>query len=328
MFILVKVEVKVGRKKRLKIEFRYYQMPAKQHVFALLGNNWIREYGQGVEHLHFHNYLEIGHCIWGEGQMLFGNDLTYDYNGGEFTVIPKNYLHTTNSIPGTRSHWEYLFVDVNAFANKIYHDNNKEICKEFIRYIERDPLFFKKEDNPLLANAICELIEVHRNTDSFYLEESEGLLEVILSRIARIGKQADKNKLDNNYNPLYEKTSGVVIKAMEYVRKHYHEHIRIDEIAQYCYISETHFRRVFSEYMKMGILEYINFIRIQEACAYLRTLDKEIKEIAYLCGFPTISTFNRNFKKIMGTNPLSWKKSPENYERHLFNSDICIKKGW
>ena len=30
----------------------------------------------------------------------------------------------------------------------------------------------------------------------------------------------------------------------------------------------------------------------------------------------------------MGTNPLSWKKSPENYERHLFNSDICIKKGW
>ena len=41
------------------------------------------------------------------------------------------------------------------------------------------------------------------------------------------------------------------------------EPLRIEMLADYCHISETHLRRLFSFYINMGPLEYINLIRIQ-----------------------------------------------------------------
>ena len=50
--------------------------------------------------------------------MILGEDKVF-FNGGEFTVIPPNYAHTTNSDVGTVSKWEYLFIDVEGFMKKI-----------------------------------------------------------------------------------------------------------------------------------------------------------------------------------------------------------------
>ena len=49
------------KRKKPKMEFRYYQMPAGSPILALLGQKWRQNYGKGVDYLHFHNYLEIGY---------------------------------------------------------------------------------------------------------------------------------------------------------------------------------------------------------------------------------------------------------------------------
>lgn len=46
-------------KKRQEMEFRYYEIPHGEIVLALLGNSWIREYGNDIAKLHFHNLLEL-----------------------------------------------------------------------------------------------------------------------------------------------------------------------------------------------------------------------------------------------------------------------------
>ena len=106
------------KRKKPKIEFRYYQMSEGSPILALLGQKWVQTYGSGVNYLHFHNYLEIGYCYGGQGHMILGEDKVF-FNGGEFTVIPPNYAHTTNSDVGTVSKWEYLFIDVEGFMKKI-----------------------------------------------------------------------------------------------------------------------------------------------------------------------------------------------------------------
>lgn len=80
--------------------------------------------------------------------------------------------------------------------------------------------------------------------------------------------------------------------------------------------------------MGMGPLEYINMVRIQTACEYLKTTDKSITEIAQLCGFITNSTFNRNFSRLMGVSPSQWRKRPENYEQQLLKFTIHSEEGW
>ena len=90
----------------------------------------------------------------------------------------------------------------------------------------------------------------------------------------------------------------------------------------------THFRRVFTSYMHMSPLEYINKVRIQTACEILKKTDESIADIAYKCGFTTNSTFNRNFRQLMGMSPAEWRKRPENYEQQLLKFDIHSEEGW
>lgn len=62
----------------------------------------------------------------------------------------------------------------------------------------------------------------------------------------------------------------MLARALEYINSHYEEDIKIKELADWCHISETHFRRMFSAYTSMSPLEYINQIRIKNACEYLK----------------------------------------------------------
>ena len=55
------------KRRKPKMEFRYYQMPAGSPILALLGQKWVQNYGNDVDYLHFHNYMEIGFCYEGAG---------------------------------------------------------------------------------------------------------------------------------------------------------------------------------------------------------------------------------------------------------------------
>lgn len=109
----------MSKKRKPKIEFRYYKMPDGSPILALLGQKWVQTYGRDVDYLHFHNYMEIGFCYDGQGDFVLGEQ-EYRFHGGQFSIIPKNYPHTTNSDPGTISRWEYLFIDVEGFLSKTY----------------------------------------------------------------------------------------------------------------------------------------------------------------------------------------------------------------
>lgn len=120
----------------------------------------------------------------------------------------------------------------------------------------------------------------------------------------------------------------MITSVLDYVSYHYMEDIKVEDLANICYISETHFRRVFTSYMKMSPLEYINTVRVYTACELLETTDAPVADVAHKCGFTTNSTFNRNFKQLMGVTPLEWRKRPESYEQQLLRFDIHSEKGW
>ena len=60
----------MGRKKRDKLEFRFYEIPQGESVLALYGEQWIGTYGHNDICMHFHNLLEIGYCHHGRGLLV------------------------------------------------------------------------------------------------------------------------------------------------------------------------------------------------------------------------------------------------------------------
>ncbi|MDO5409548.1 MAG: AraC family transcriptional regulator [Lachnospiraceae bacterium] len=315
----------MGKKRKPKLEFRYYQMPPGSPVLPLLGAKWIQEYGNDVDYLHFHNFMEIGYCYKGVGTLTLGEEVI-PYTDDEFSIIPKNCPHTTNSVPGSISHWEYLFIDVEGFLPQLYADNPKR-AERMIQRLNAQASLRKASDFPEIAKRIVEILNVMRHMDEFYLDEAKGLLAALLAALTRLNP--DEKEPSKPANPSAVKGDITSIsRALDYISDHYMEPLRVEDLANLCHISETHFRRIFSSYMKMGPLEYINTVRIQAACEYLKKTDHPISDIAHKCGFPTISTFNRNFKQSMKTSPLEWRKRPENFEQQLLKFEIHSEEGW
>lgn len=80
----------MSRKKKMKMEYRFYEVPEKCPVLALLGEKWVQNYGYQIDYLHFHNLLEIGFCYSGEGTVILKEE-ELPYHGDMFTVVPKNF---------------------------------------------------------------------------------------------------------------------------------------------------------------------------------------------------------------------------------------------
>ena len=116
--------------------------------------------------------------------------------------------------------------------------------------------------------------------------------------------------------------------ALDYITKQYMEEIRMETLAACCNLSETHFRRLFVEYMNMTPVEYINLVRIQQACELMKKTHYSMEELAVKVGYTTVSTFNRNFRKIIGTSPYQYKKNSNSFEGKLLNLKVSAKKGW
>ncbi len=310
----------MSKKKKPKMEYRYYEMPTDSPVLALLGEKWTQNYGRNIDYLHFHNHLEIGFCYSGKGTLTL-EDEDRIFTGGMFSVIPKNFPHTTNSDGETLSSWEYLFIDADTFLAEFYHDN-PIMADRMIRRVNRKVHFCKVTEMPEMVELIHQIMEIMRNRRELYLEEAKGIVLALLVEIARW------NKVEGEAEGKPVGNSSLISPALDYISEFPDQQIRIEELAQMCHISETHFRRSFSECMNMTPVEYINWVRIKTACDELKKTNDSIGDIAVRTGFTTLSTFNRNFQKVMGISPHEWRKSPEHYERKLLNYDIKTQKGW
>lgn len=312
----------MSKSKKPKIEFRHYQMPSNCPALALLGEKWVQVYGRDIDYLHFHNYLEVGYCYSGTGTMMLGER---EYRFGEecFTVIPANYLHTTNSDPGKLSKWEYLFIDVEGVFRETGQFGRYDRKERMIQGINSQAVLRRAKDYPEMAGMIRKILEIMRQEKVYYVEEAKGMLAVLLINIARENRGREGAGAESR-----GLIAPPVCRAMDYIELHYMEPLKAEDLAGFCHISEAHLRRLFSFYLKMSPLEYINLVRIQTACDYLKTTDEQVADIAYKCGFPTLSTFNRNFKKIQGSSPNKWRKNPKNYEQQLLQFEVQFEEGW
>lgn len=339
-------------KKKQEMEYRYYEMPEDSFVFALTGKSWIRIYGEGIDTLHFHNYMEIGLCHEGTGDMIY-EDKTYIFKPGCFTIIPPNYPHTTNSVPGTYGFWEYLFVDCDGLMNQVCN-NKTDAARSLLDQLYRRAYFFNPGERPELLDYIQKLFIEQTEKRALYKTESNALLTLMMLDVIRISesmniaeeKSAAADKKDstssgdmdvhykefNNGNlntaEIQNPETERLRPAIQYIKEHYMEEIYIGKLADVCALSETHFRRLFHECTHLSPLEYINSVRIHNACVILRSTNKTIRNVAFDTGFTSVSTFQRNFQKYVGMATHEWRNHPENYEYKLLQYKINTYEGW
>ncbi len=216
----------MGKRKKPKMEFRYYKMPEGSPILALLGEKWLQSYGRDVDYLHFHNFLEIGYCYGGQGDMVLGEQ-NLRFKGNQYSVIPRNYPHTTNSDPGTVSQWEYLFVDVENFLREHNGGGAAMRTERMIQRINSRAVLVNVKESPRIARLIRQLLDIMRETKEYYLEEAKGILVALLINLVR-----ENDLEDQEYEEHKELEGNVTIpisRALDYITLHYMEPRAVSE---------------------------------------------------------------------------------------------------
>ncbi len=104
-------------------------------------------------------------------------------------------------------------------------------------------------------------------------------------------------------------TGDTVLKILEYCSEHYKENITVNNVAKSLHISRSSVSHIFSTRLSINFCDYINSLRLADAVRMLKNSDLPITEIAHICGFSTIRTFNRAFLKQYGVSPSKYKKA-------------------
>lgn len=308
-------------KKKPKLQFRYYEMGPHDQVLALLGEEWRRPYGEDITDLHFHNYMEIGICYEGHGESVLRNSVR-TFERGCITIIPPNYPHTNMTDPGTTAFWEWMYFDIDSVLQDMKEMSFSKLDTDYIRNVLYDSaLFFNQNEQVQISNTIMEIRGECDRKAFMYRDKLRGLLQSFVVELLRAHNiQGDM--------PRKSPRSFQIAPALSYVKEHYNEEIRIRDLARVCNISESHFRRIFQECMNMTPNDHVNVVRIHEASRLLLKSHVTMEEVAYRVGYGNVSTFNRNFKQMLGMTPYQWKRSPENYAGQMLDFKISALKGW
>lgn len=94
-----------------------------------------------------------------------------------------------------------------------------------------------------------------------------------------------------------------ILPGITFIERNYDKNITVADAAKRSFLSESHFRRLFKDYMKTSPLNYINKLRIDKATVMLKSRGYKISEISNAVGIDNPAYFSWFYKNKTGVSP-------------------------
>lgn len=261
----------------------------------------------GKTQYHTHDYIELAYIMEGEFQQrIMGNDILF--KKGELCLIDKNcphqdYLADQNSM--------ILFIGLgNEIFDEVMVGNiGEEKLLNFFRTALmkqkdiRQYLHFKPKDTEdrKLEELLLSLLTELENNDAAAGYICKGLMIRILHYISTRYEFKLSNEQRKNMNWLvYEEITG-------YIEENYAS-VTIKELTAKFHYNEDYYNRLLKEKTGMTYLEYVQDIRLKNACRLLKTTGMTIDEVADRIGYRNKGYFYKIFIGKYGMTPAKLRK--------------------
>ena len=99
-----------------------------------------------------------------------------------------------------------------------------------------------------------------------------------------------------------------IAEVIDHIVKKFSDGISVGEAAVMAGMTEVTFSRNFQSMTGHSFVEFLNRIRIGEACGMLYASDDQIITIAQTAGFKNLANFNRHFLKLKGMTPSEYRE--------------------
>ncbi|ULL14962.1 AraC family transcriptional regulator [Paenibacillus sp. H1-7] len=100
-----------------------------------------------------------------------------------------------------------------------------------------------------------------------------------------------------------------IVRSIEYLLGHFAEWIDMTQVIELSGMKKTWFYKQFHMLTGLTPNEFVNKLRLQYAIHLLKHSDKTVTDIAFECGFHSVSYFNKLFKD-------TWLLTPRTFRNH------------
>jgi AraC-like DNA-binding protein len=255
---------------------------------------------------HYHPELELVYIKESCGKRIVGNSVEH-FEAGDMVFLGSNIPHV----------W---------LNDEVYYAGNAKLrAKAIVLYFNKDifgPLFYGLKENHkmiTLFNQAAKGLCITGRTNTLIKQKLEKLttkkdFEIIvgLFEILQILISSKDVVFINNesYTPINENARhDRFSKVYKFVKENYMNNLTLTAISKIANLTPSSFCRLFKTRTKKHFVEYLNEVRVSNGCKLLMESDLSISEIAYECGYKTVSNFNKLFKKITGVTPKKYRKN-------------------
>lgn len=147
-----------------------------------------------------------------------------------------------------------------------------------------------------LGSALFDRIDIHQPND-LALGLNRECLELLLKILPEDNaRPADLVRLPESRQPL-------IREVIAFIETHYARRLTMSDVATAFPYSGRHLSRRFKADLSITIFDYLRLYRILMASIRLCDRDQTITEIAFGCGYESLSSFYRDFNRIYAVPP-------------------------
>lgn len=98
-------------------------------------------------------------------------------------------------------------------------------------------------------------------------------------------------------------------EIVKYIKRNIKTNIDVVSICKEFSISRSRLQKLFKRCCDLGIIEYVSFLKVEQAKEIIRSENMNFTQIAEELGYSSIHYFSRQFKKISGMTPSEYASS-------------------
>lgn len=108
--------------------------------------------------------------------------------------------------------------------------------------------------------------------------------------------------------PLTDVKISSIENILNFCINHYREDLSLDIVSKSVHINKYYISKTINNLLNLSFKEFINSLRVIEACELLKNTDKSIINISEEVGFGSLRSFNRAFRAMLGKTPREYRK--------------------
>ena len=266
--------------------------------------------------LHTHDFVEMAFILSGRGTHIVNGE-RYKISKGDLFLLNEKVFHefqSDNNEPLTV--YNCIFKPTSIDDSFAGEKDFVDIAYKYLFHSFKDREAPKKEYIRLPKTSTGEIETILNRIYVEYTNQEFGYLQMIRAELIRLLilvfriYRSDKNQT-HNINA-YKRL--IVQNAVDYMQQNYNKNILCEELASRVYISSSYFSRVFKEIQGKSVIQTLQQIRIEKACALLEKTVHTVDEVADQVGYSDIKHFYKVFLKEKGRTPGKYRQEMRRQE--------------